>query len=189
MKPWIPNAITLARMATVPLLVWLTLADARGAFNILLLVALASDALDGWLARRWGLSSAIGARLDSLADVLLMTAVLFALWRFRPTMFTEYGVPIYAVIVLLLLGHAAALLRFGHLASFHTRLLRSGIAMFSVFAVVTLLWDFFPILFYATLLCCALGALEQLIMVVLLPGWRADIRGGLIEVLRDRAKR
>ena len=188
MKSSLPNAITLARMAAVPVLAALALADARHAFNALLLAALASDLLDGWLARRWRVATAFGARLDSLADILLMAVMLFALWVLHPIVFAEHGKPIYAVLGLLGLGHAYALLRYGHLASFHTWLLRGGIALFSLFAVVTFLWGFTPPLYYLALACCALGALEQLAMIALLPQWRPDIRGGLLEVLRQRAR-
>ena len=77
-----PNAITLARMLVVPVVVWLILADfanherwAAVAYG----VAASTDSLDGFLARRRGWTSVGGVFLDPLADKLLVGAALFVL--------------------------------------------------------------------------------------------------------------
>lgn len=70
----LPNLITLARIALVVPLCWL-IADGRYE-GALLVAAIAgsSDALDGFLAKRFGWQSWIGGILDPLADKLLLTA-------------------------------------------------------------------------------------------------------------------
>jgi CDP-diacylglycerol---glycerol-3-phosphate 3-phosphatidyltransferase len=77
-----PNAITLARMLIVPVVVWLILADfanhERWAALVYALAA-ASDSLDGYLARRRGWTSVGGVFLDPLADKLLVMGALIAL--------------------------------------------------------------------------------------------------------------
>ena len=77
-----PNAITLARMLVVPVVVWLILADfanherwAAVAYGI----AATTDSLDGYLARRRGWTSVGGVFLDPLADKLLVMGALIAL--------------------------------------------------------------------------------------------------------------
>ena len=78
-----PNAITLARMLVVPVVVWLILADfanherwAAVAYGI----AASTDSLDGYLARRHpGWTSVGGVFLDPLADKLLVMGALIAL--------------------------------------------------------------------------------------------------------------
>jgi CDP-diacylglycerol---glycerol-3-phosphate 3-phosphatidyltransferase len=77
-----PNAITLARMLVVPIVVWLILADfanherwAAVAYGI----AASTDSLDGFLARRRGWTSVGGVFLDPLADKLLVMGALIAL--------------------------------------------------------------------------------------------------------------
>jgi CDP-diacylglycerol--glycerol-3-phosphate 3-phosphatidyltransferase len=87
----LPNALTIARIFFVPLLVaalvaqnvsvrifgltitneWLALA--------IFLVAAATDLLDGYLARRWGQVTTIGTLLDPIADKLLISAALISL--------------------------------------------------------------------------------------------------------------
>jgi cardiolipin synthase len=77
---WLPNALTLARIGLVP--VWLGLAFAmrnrvleggtakQWPMVVLLLVIGATDVVDGVLARRFGLSTNLGATLDAVADKL-----------------------------------------------------------------------------------------------------------------------
>jgi cardiolipin synthase len=75
----LPNLITLARMALIP---WIALAlyDARYADAfVLFAIAVFSDGLDGFLARRFGWTSRLGAILDPLADKGMILAALFAL--------------------------------------------------------------------------------------------------------------
>jgi cardiolipin synthase len=71
---WIPNAITLARMAVAPPLAWLIFAGREADALLLAAIAGASDGIDGWLARRNGWTSRLGGLLDPIADKLLLSA-------------------------------------------------------------------------------------------------------------------
>jgi cardiolipin synthase (CMP-forming) len=80
MKPRdIPNLITVFRFLLVPPLVWLLLNDRFAAALAVFVVAGFSDALDGYLAKRFQWSSHVGALLDPLADKLLLIASFVAL--------------------------------------------------------------------------------------------------------------
>ena len=73
----IPNAITVARIAMCPLVVWLALSPvllARYAAFVVFLVAAISDVWDGHLARKHGWISDTGKLLDPIADKLLMAS-------------------------------------------------------------------------------------------------------------------
>ncbi len=82
MNRWIaqlPNAVTCVRFLVLPaLLRHLWKADFRVAEGLLLLAVL-SDALDGWLARRLNVASASGAWLDASADKCLLWTVFLLL--------------------------------------------------------------------------------------------------------------
>jgi CDP-diacylglycerol--glycerol-3-phosphate 3-phosphatidyltransferase len=182
----LPNAITLGRLLSVPFLAWFAYREMHFAFTALLIPSLASDVLDGWLARRLGVESGLGAVLDSVADILLMVVILYAIWPLHPEVYRDYGWVIISVVVLLAIGHMASLLRYGRLASFHTRLIRAGIFTFSVFTIVLFLFGFFPWLLFLAAFICALGALEHFAMLALLPEWSPNIHGGLPEAWRLR---
>lgn len=69
---YLPNLITLLRFLLVPPVAWLILTEIYGTALLLFVLAGASDALDGFLARRFAWDSRLGALLDPLADKLLL---------------------------------------------------------------------------------------------------------------------
>jgi cardiolipin synthase len=77
--PWtLPNFITLVRLAALPFFL-VCIASGRFAIALAIFVAAGlSDGVDGYLARRFHMSSALGAYLDPIADkLLLMSSYLF----------------------------------------------------------------------------------------------------------------
>ena len=77
-----PNAITLTRIAMIPVFLWFTYHESRvDSFIACLVYAVtsATDFLDGWIARRKGLVTLIGKFLDPLADKLVVMAALVML--------------------------------------------------------------------------------------------------------------
>ncbi len=75
----LPNLITLARILLVPVVVWaIASGEMLGAF-VLFVVAGVSDAVDGFLAKRFNMASELGAYLDPLADKVLLVSIYVAL--------------------------------------------------------------------------------------------------------------
>ena len=77
-----PNAITLVRIAMIPVFLWFTYFESRvDSFIACIVYAVtsATDFLDGWLARRKNLVTVIGKFLDPLADKLVVMAALVML--------------------------------------------------------------------------------------------------------------
>ena len=75
----IPNLITLARILLVPVVVW-AIASNQMLFAFLLFAAAGvSDAVDGFLAKRFGMTSQLGAYLDPLADKVLIVSIYISL--------------------------------------------------------------------------------------------------------------
>lgn len=70
----LPNLITLARVALVPVLILLLRDQDYAAALIVFVIAGASDALDGYLAKRLNVQSRLGAMLDPAADKLLLVS-------------------------------------------------------------------------------------------------------------------
>ncbi len=75
----LPNTISLARLFSVPILVWLILTNHFNAAFWLFLAAGISDALDGFIAKHWKQSSKLGTYLDPLADKVLLMGVYITL--------------------------------------------------------------------------------------------------------------
>ena len=93
----IPNALTIARFAAIPVFVWLYLDAGEGAAwgaGIFFAAAAFTDQLDGYLARRWHVESRFGKVADPLADRLMVgTAAVLMLATGR--------IPLIAALVIL----------------------------------------------------------------------------------------
>jgi CDP-diacylglycerol--glycerol-3-phosphate 3-phosphatidyltransferase len=81
----LPNLITVVRILLAPVFFWLLLADA-GAYGILrwiaaalFILAIATDGIDGAIARRRGMVTDLGKILDPVADKLLTSGALVCL--------------------------------------------------------------------------------------------------------------
>lgn len=75
----IPNLVTLARILLVPVVVWAIASGRLHLAFLLFVVAAISDAVDGFLAKRFGMKTDIGAYLDPLADKVLIVSIYVTL--------------------------------------------------------------------------------------------------------------
>lgn len=75
----IPNLITLGRILLVPVVVWAIASNAMWIAFVLFLVAGVSDAVDGFLAKRFNMTTELGAYLDPLADKALIVSIYLTL--------------------------------------------------------------------------------------------------------------
>jgi CDP-diacylglycerol--glycerol-3-phosphate 3-phosphatidyltransferase len=109
----IPNALTVLRLALIPVFVVLIVqADGERSWAAALVFAVAAitDQVDGWLARRWRVESPFGKYADPLADRLMIDAAVILLWL-------DDRLPWVALVVvlardaLLVLGTPAAMQR------------------------------------------------------------------------------
>jgi CDP-diacylglycerol--glycerol-3-phosphate 3-phosphatidyltransferase len=99
----LPNALTILRLALVPVFV-IIMAEATGghswAAGIVFVAAALTDQVDGWLARRWHVESAFGKVADPLADRLMIDAAVIMLWLDGRLPFVALGLIVLRDIVL-----------------------------------------------------------------------------------------
>lgn len=173
----VPNAISLARIVASPVLVGLALAGEEGAFTWLLLPALASDILDGLIARWFHLQTALGARLDSIGDLLVTLAALFGIWTFHPEVYLDHWPALALFMATGLMEYVLAMLRYGRLSSFHTWSSKAAGTLLVVFVFFLFLGGFNPGLFYLAIGTAVLSSLEEYALIALVPQWRSNVRG------------
>ena len=75
----LPNIISLGRLLSAPVVIYLILNDFMTAAFWLFIAAGISDGVDGYLAKTLGQSSALGAYLDPIADKVLLVGVYLTL--------------------------------------------------------------------------------------------------------------
>lgn len=95
----IPNLLTFLRILLIPVFVvvfYLPVPWARAGCALIFGLASLTDWLDGYLARKWGQTSALGAFLDPVADKLMVAVTLVLLLQADPTM--AFAIPAAVII-------------------------------------------------------------------------------------------
>ena len=91
----VPNFISVLRLLCIPLFVWILLGvENRSAAAILLAILGATDWVDGWIARRFILTSELGKILDPTADRLLLIVSI-------PSLIIDGSIPLWFALLAL----------------------------------------------------------------------------------------
>ncbi len=170
----LPNALSLFRIAMLPVLGALALAGQATLFLGALMLSLSSDVVDGYLARKSGVTSELGARLDSWGDLATyMSLPLFAWWLWPELLLAEFRYLACAIFAYTL-PIGVGLFRFGRLTSYHTWAAKGtagmmGIALFVLFSGGTS-WPF-----HVATFLLVVEAMEEIAITCVLRGWETDV--------------
>lgn len=184
----IANALTFVRLFGVPVLWTLALLGQGRLVGLGLILAGATDALDGYVARRLGQVTPVGAQLDSLADNLLLPSAAAWLWLLHPEMVTDNAGLLAVALGLYALSLGAGLVRFHRFANLHLYSAKAAGGCMYAFAVLTLVAGFYD----RWLLLAAAGVFivssaETLALQLLTPAVDENM-GSLFLVLKRRAE-
>lgn len=78
-KKYIPNILTILRIIFTPIVIFLGLTNHYKILIVIAMIIALTDAVDGFLARRWHVTSELGAKLDAIADKMLAIGLLIIL--------------------------------------------------------------------------------------------------------------
>ncbi len=181
----IPNILSSYRILIFPYVLYLAMTGQEKLFAIFLCINLISDVLDGFIARRFDLQTAIGARLDSLGDIGTYILALTGIYVFKFNEFALNPYPILIFVFLYILFHLVAFLKFGKHPSLHTYLFKStgwlqGIFFFVLFSSGFHMWFYVFAIGWGIVAC-----VEELIIIMVLSKPKSNVKG-LYWVLKNR---
>ena len=175
---YIINGITIYRLAASLLLLYLVLLKREDIFKWLLGLSFFTDAIDGFLARKYKVVSVAGARIDSIADDLTVLMAVIGVVVLKPEFIRQELNLIIVLLVLYLLQTIMALTRYGKISSFHTYLAKIAALFQGMFFVLLFFLPQWPmLLFYVASAMTILDLVEEIILVLLLPEWKTDVKG------------
>jgi CDP-diacylglycerol--glycerol-3-phosphate 3-phosphatidyltransferase len=170
----VPNVLSALRLVASPALVALAWAD-QPAWCLGLAVALfLMDWLDGKLAVWLKQQTVFGARLDSVADVVLYGCVLVALLVLRRDFILREAVWVGVAVGSYPVSVAACLVKFRRLPSYHTRLAKVSWFL-TLGAVLAIFGDWSPWPLRVAMTAVLLTNLEATAITFVLPGWRVNV--------------
>lgn len=175
---YIVNGITVYRMVAAPLLLLLIIYRQPEAFKWLLAISFLTDAIDGYLARQYKVTSVLGARLDSIADDLTIAAAIVGMLVFKPGFLREELAIVVLLLVLFAVQVVSSFLRYGKMSSFHTYSAKAAAILQGIFLLLLFFLDH-PVylLFYIAAAVTAIDLVEEIILVWMLPEWKTDVKG------------
>lgn len=158
----IPNYITFTRIILSLTLIYIK--PLSSAFYAVYIICALSDSVDGFIARRTGTESRLGAKLDSLAD-MIMAFVLIAVLYPIVNLTSQIIMWIILIIIIRLASMAAAMKKYKTFASIHTY----GNKIAGAFLFTFPIWLPFihtTVLIYITCFLATISAIEEFIIML-----------------------
>lgn len=180
----IPNLVSGFRIACVPALLVLAWNGATLPFLLLFAVGLASDVLDGILARRLDRVTEFGARLDQWGDFALWLSLPPAVWWLWPDAIRREAMYAAIAVGCMVLPTAIAALKYRAVPSYHTWSVKAGAIAMGLAAPLLLLFDVAEP-FRAAALFQIVCAIDEIGITLLSAACRHDVPS-VLHVLRER---
>lgn len=179
------NGITCYRILAAPVLLLLALEGRYDVFKWLLAFSFFTDAIDGYLARRYQAVSIVGARLDSLGDDLTVGMAVIGMAKWNFAFLSDKWVWVLILISLFIVQIVLAFKRYGKMTAFHTYIAKTAAIMQAIFLLASFFSSPSDILFYAAACITSVGLLEEIVLIFLLAKYRFNVKG-LYWVLKQR---
>jgi CDP-diacylglycerol--glycerol-3-phosphate 3-phosphatidyltransferase len=181
----IPNLITIYRLLVFPLILYFVIAGKESMFAIFLVINLLTDAIDGFIARRFKMETEIGAKLDSFADNLTYVLVFVGIYVFKLEEFLPYKISLLIYIGMLLFTVIFSLIKFGKFPSLHMYITKIGGYLQGAFFICLFTVGFITPFYYFVICWGILGAIESIAIQLTIPEMRSNVKG-LYWVLKER---
>ena len=161
----LPNILSVLRIALSPVLV--ATADSSAVLATLMLLSGFTDAADGLIARRFGCRTALGARLDSVADWVFFLAVGWVFCTRYTAVVRACLTELMIVVGVRIVAVGVGVVRFGRVVSIHTLGNKLSYALAFLLLVRIVLRGPVPTAVMRTVLfIAALAALEELLILL-----------------------
>lgn len=171
------ESFALVRVVSFPLVLYFICSDDRFIAAWLYIILFSTDFIDGFFAFFFEQESTRRAQLDTLGDILFLLVGVYGFYVFETEFFIQHIWSIVLIFGLYLTQLLFALIRWKKPTSFHTYTAKLAAIAQVIFLGATLLFEASVGLFYFALLLSVLDALEEIVLTLLLPHWKANIKG------------
>lgn len=159
----IPNLLSASRVLSVPVMAWAIATSRTSTFGALATFCLGADLLDGWLARRWQVTSRLGAVLDNVADVCGLIVVAIGLLQLHRATVIRHALIFEALAFLYVGAHVVSFWKRRKPAAFSGVLGRPAMASLAVLTATLALDMTTDWLVQSAALCACGAALEDIV--------------------------
>ena len=183
----IPNLVSSIRILIAPLMIYLALQNLETWFLAMLLFSGFTDVLDGFLARKLNQITTLGSHLDSWGDFTIYSTMAIGAWILWPDIVRQEKVYFSLILFSFSLPVLIGIIKYRRLTSYHTWSVK--LAVFVTFlAYIALFSDIASWPFKLACLLCVIAGIEEILITLVMPDERADVRS-LLVALRDKSSR
>ncbi len=164
----IPNVLSLSRLLIFLPILWLLAIHGEPIWlGAVLAGALFTDVLDGQFARRLNQVTALGSRLDSIADNTLLVSAIVWLLMLRPEVnHGRHGLVLAFSVALWAASIIIGWIRFHRFANLHLYSDKTAAVVGGVFLVTCFMFGFHPWLFYLAAGVSVLANIEGIVLLI-----------------------
>ena len=175
------------RIAAAPLLLLLLWLHKQEAFTWMLLISYSTDMIDGYLARKFKITSPRGSQLDSMGDQITFTIGLIGLFLFEFDFIKENYILILIAFVPYLFQMLIAFKKYGKATAFHTYLAKLSAFIQAFFILYALFFEPNYFLFYFMIILGFIETIEEVILITMYDKWVSDVKG-IYWALKDKRR-
>lgn len=181
----LPNLLTEFRFIVAPLLIYFAWAKLPTAYVVILILSFLSDALDGFVARRFHQESDLGAAVDSWADFIIYFTLPITAWWLWPELMRREALYVALVVTSYSIPAIIGIIKYGNFTSYHTW--SAKLAAGAVGSTVLLMFIGGPSWpFHLAAPISLIAAIEQVTITLILPEIRYNVHS-LWHVLKERS--
>ncbi|MEW6144055.1 MAG: CDP-alcohol phosphatidyltransferase family protein [Thermodesulfobacteriota bacterium] len=160
----VPDLLSFARLLLVPVIWALAALGLPVWTGVVLLAAGLTDVLDGIIARRWGVVTAYGSRLDSIADTLMEISAAGAVILLRPDIVASHWLILSVWVAVEASSILLGWIKFRRIGDLHLYLSKAAGIVAYGFVIYTLVIAYNEAFFYAAVPTLILASLECLLL-------------------------
>jgi CDP-diacylglycerol--glycerol-3-phosphate 3-phosphatidyltransferase len=176
------------RIACSPLLLYFLWIQNRELFVWFLLASYSTDMIDGFLARKFNMTSPRGSQLDSFGDQVTIILGFLGLLVFEYDFILKNYLLIIIAFIPYIIQMLIAYTKFGKATAFHTYLAKLSAILQAIFILSALFFSPNYTLFYIMIILGFMETIEEIILIFLIKEWASDIKG-IYWVFKKRKKK
>ena len=173
----IPNILSLYRILIFPFILYLIIVEKESLFALFITISLLTDILDGLIARVFKMQTAIGARLDSWADLGTYILAFLAIYIFKWNEIAPYSFLLVVFAIVMFVSYIAVFLKFKGLIGLHTYMFKITGYVQGAFIIVLFVWGFKVWYYYFSISWGILACIEEILIILILSKPASNVKG------------
>jgi CDP-diacylglycerol--glycerol-3-phosphate 3-phosphatidyltransferase len=173
----IPNLLSLYRLLAVPVLAYVVYLEKENLFFYWFLFNMFTDALDGFIARKFNMQTKLGAKLDSTADFAMYLLVMYAFMQLKWKYLEPYKISFYIIFFYYLFIDIFALIKFKEIASLHLYISKVNGIIQGFFFLLLFTVGYNEVYYWLMFVLATYGFIENMYFLIKLNKMQTGLKG------------